>query len=95
MLAYNDSIPGPILAMNRLRHAYLKIAPALEPYFTTGHHDDEQGLAASYLRQAGYLAAFQLASPMDPTGPQWTIRRIMVTPTWRRATLLDRITHSF
>ena len=38
-----------VLAMNRLRHAYLKIAPALEPYFTTGHHDDEQGLAASYL----------------------------------------------
>jgi hypothetical protein len=30
-------------------HAYLKIAPALEPYFSTGHHDDEQGLAASYL----------------------------------------------
>jgi hypothetical protein len=38
-----------VLAMNRLRHAYLRIAPALEPYFTTGHHDDEQGLAASYL----------------------------------------------
>jgi hypothetical protein len=37
------------LAMNRLRHGYLTIAPALEPYFTTGHHDDEQGLAASYL----------------------------------------------
>jgi hypothetical protein len=37
------------LAMNRLRHAYLKIAPALEPYFTTGHHDDDRGLAASYL----------------------------------------------
>jgi hypothetical protein len=37
------------LAINRLRHAYLKIAPALEPYFTTGHHDDEQGLAAKYL----------------------------------------------
>jgi hypothetical protein len=31
------------LAMNRLRHVYLKIAPALKPYFTTGHHDDEQG----------------------------------------------------
>jgi hypothetical protein len=28
------------------------------------------------LRQAGYLAAFQLAAPMDATGPQWTIRRI-------------------
>jgi hypothetical protein len=33
--------------------------------------------------------------PMDPTGPQWTIRRIMVTPTWTRTTLLSRITHSF
>jgi hypothetical protein len=38
-----------LLAMNRLRRAYLKMAPALEPYFSTGHHDDEQGLAASYL----------------------------------------------
>jgi peptidoglycan/xylan/chitin deacetylase (PgdA/CDA1 family) len=47
------------------------------------------------LRQAGYLAAFQLAGPMDPTGPQWTIRRIMVAPTWSRATLLGRLAHSF
>jgi hypothetical protein len=38
-----------MLAMNRLRHAYLRIAPALEPYLSTGHHDDEPGLAASYL----------------------------------------------
>jgi hypothetical protein len=38
-----------VLAMNRLRRAYLQIAPALEPYLTTGHHDDERGLAASYL----------------------------------------------
>jgi hypothetical protein len=38
-----------VLAMNRLRHAYLEIAPALEPYFTTGHHDDARGLAASFL----------------------------------------------
>jgi hypothetical protein len=37
-----------VLAMNRLRHAYLRIAPALEPYFSTSHHDDERGLAASY-----------------------------------------------
>lgn len=34
--------------MNRLRHAYLEIAPELEPYFVTGHHDDEQGILASY-----------------------------------------------
>jgi hypothetical protein len=38
-----------VLAMNRLRHAYLQLAPALEGYLTTGHHDDEQGLAASSL----------------------------------------------
>jgi hypothetical protein len=38
-----------VLAMNRLRKAYLEIEPAIEPYLTTGHHDDEKGLAASYL----------------------------------------------
>jgi hypothetical protein len=27
---------------NRLRHAYLEIAPEYEPYFVTGHHDDEK-----------------------------------------------------
>ena len=34
--------------LNRLRHAYLEIAPGLEPYFVTGHHDDEQGLDETY-----------------------------------------------
>jgi hypothetical protein len=34
--------------LNRLRHAYLEIAPGLEPYFVTGHHDDEQGLSETY-----------------------------------------------
>jgi hypothetical protein len=38
-----------VLAMNRLRHAYLQIEPGLEPYFTTGHHDDERGVIASYM----------------------------------------------
>jgi hypothetical protein len=38
-----------VLAMNRLRHAYLKIEPGLEPYFSTGHHDDERGLQATYM----------------------------------------------
>jgi hypothetical protein len=40
-----------VLAMNRLRNAYLAMAPALEPYFSTGHHDDERGVAASYLME--------------------------------------------
>jgi len=34
--------------MNRLRHAYVEIAPGLEPYFSTGHYDDEQGLYEAY-----------------------------------------------
>ena len=34
--------------MNRLRHAYVELAPGLEPYFVTGHHDDEQGLYETY-----------------------------------------------
>lgn len=38
-----------MLAMNRLRNAYLRIAPALEPYFSTSPHDDERELTASYL----------------------------------------------
>jgi hypothetical protein len=38
-----------VLAMNRLRRAYLTLEPALEPYFTTGHHDDERGLVATYM----------------------------------------------
>jgi len=36
-----------VLAMNRLRHAYLEIAPDLAPYFTTGHHDDIAGILTS------------------------------------------------
>jgi hypothetical protein len=38
-----------VLAMNRLRHAYLRIEPGLERYFTTGHHDDERGVIATYM----------------------------------------------
>jgi len=37
-----------VSGMNRLRHAYLEIAPGLEPYFVTGHNDDERGLYETY-----------------------------------------------
>jgi len=37
-----------VSGMNRVRHAYLEIAPELEPYFVTGHHDDQQGLYETY-----------------------------------------------
>jgi hypothetical protein len=38
-----------VLAMNRLRRAYLTIEPGLERYFTAGHHDDERGVIATYM----------------------------------------------
>jgi hypothetical protein len=57
-----------VLAMNRLRHAYLAIEPGLERYFTTGHHDDEQGLIATYMLDGPsrrWLAAhFLVNTPM-------------------------------
>jgi hypothetical protein len=39
---------GLVLGMNRLRHAYLELAPELEPYFVAGHHDDMAGMTQSY-----------------------------------------------
>ncbi|HEX5546682.1 MAG TPA: hypothetical protein VFX24_04675 [Ktedonobacterales bacterium] len=34
--------------MNRLRHAYLELAPELEPYFITPHYDDEASILQVY-----------------------------------------------
>src|SRR5215469_14470252 len=39
---------GLVIGMNLLRHAYLELAPELEPYFVTGHHDDEANVLRSY-----------------------------------------------
>ncbi|MEJ3653480.1 hypothetical protein WEH80_10890 [Actinomycetes bacterium KLBMP 9759] len=49
LVQINSEEVRTMLAMNRLRNAYLEIAPNLKPYFSTGFHDDERGLAASYL----------------------------------------------
>jgi hypothetical protein len=38
-----------VLAMNRLRNAYLALEPGLERYLSTGFHDDERGVIATYL----------------------------------------------
>ena len=58
-----------MLAMNRLRHAYLQIEPDLEPYFTSGHHDDAPGLAASALlpRSPGRLGPWGYFLVNTPT----------------------------
>jgi hypothetical protein len=56
-----------VLAMNRLRHAYLKIEPGLTPYFTTGHHDDEPGILATYMIEGAsrlwFVAHFLINTP--------------------------------
>jgi uncharacterized membrane protein len=38
-----------VLAMNRLRRAYLTLEPGIERYLSTGSHDDEPGLFATYM----------------------------------------------
>lgn len=37
-----------VQGMNRLRHAYLDLAPDLEPYFVAGWHDDEAGILRTF-----------------------------------------------
>jgi hypothetical protein len=37
-----------VAGMNRLRHAYLDLAPELEPYFVAGHHDDREGVLETW-----------------------------------------------
>jgi hypothetical protein len=36
-----------VQGMNRIRHAYLEMAPELERYFVTSHHDDDLGILLS------------------------------------------------
>lgn len=35
-------------AMNRIRHAYLEMVPSLDPYFSTGTHDDIESVLSIY-----------------------------------------------
>lgn len=37
-----------IIGMNRLRHAYLELAPDLEPFFVTSQYDDVTGIMMSW-----------------------------------------------
>jgi hypothetical protein len=45
--ASNDDLRC-IAGMNRIRHAYLEIAPGLEPYFITSQYDDLPGVLSTY-----------------------------------------------
>jgi hypothetical protein len=37
-----------VIGMNRLRQGYLQLAPELERFFVTGHHDDEPSVLLTY-----------------------------------------------
>jgi hypothetical protein len=37
-----------VAGMNRLRHAYIELAPDIEAYFVTGSSDDERGLRRTF-----------------------------------------------
>src|SRR5690349_20645475 len=39
---------GLVIGMNRLRHAYLELAPELEPYLMTAQHDDLAGVMQTF-----------------------------------------------
>jgi hypothetical protein len=41
-----------VQGMNRVRHAYLELAPELEPYFVTSRYDDRAGLLQSAVTRA-------------------------------------------
>jgi hypothetical protein len=46
-----------VTGMNRIRQAYMQLAPDLDSYFVTSHHDDEAGVLQTYSfrRQLGVM----------------------------------------
>lgn len=60
-----------VQGMNRIRHAYLEIAPELEPYFVTSSFDDQRGVLVSALAMQeipwfqGFVAAPGVVAVLD------------------------------
>jgi hypothetical protein len=60
-----------VQGMNRIRHAYLEIAPELEPYFVTSSHDDMRGVLTSGMarqeipRYQGFVAVPGVVAVLD------------------------------
>ena len=50
-----------VVGMNRLRHAYVELAPDIERFLITGHHDDEEGLLQTYSFRRRMTAGHLLA----------------------------------
>lgn len=48
-----------VQGMNRIRHAYVELAPELEPYFVTSTHDDPPGILQTTLATTRPVSWFQ------------------------------------
>jgi hypothetical protein len=48
-----------VQGMNRIRHAYLQLAPELEPYFVTSKYDDDAGVLESAVAAPGPTPQYQ------------------------------------
>jgi hypothetical protein len=53
----NDEDLQSIQGMNRIRYAYLEIAPQLEPYFVTGRSDDLPAILSAYGMRPGSMSS--------------------------------------
>ena len=68
LVQINDEEFQIVMAMNRLRQAYVRLDPSLAPYLTTGLHDDERGILTTYM--------------LERSGPVWMwIHFVVNTPT--------------
>ena len=68
-----------VIGMNRLRHAYLELAPELEPYFVTAHHDDHAAILQTY--GAGYR--YSVGRVLGARRP-WSRSSTWSSPVWSR-----------
>jgi len=66
--ASNEEIRA-LQAMNRIRHAYIEMVPTLEPYFSTGSHDD-----------IGSVLEIYGGSPARPNGLQNMLHGLTTMP---------------
>ena len=48
-----------VQGMNRIRNAYLQVAPELEPYFVTSRYDDDTGIRVSTVAHGGPAPSYQ------------------------------------
>jgi hypothetical protein len=71
LMAINEYDLWLTVGMNRLRNAYIEMAPELEPYFITGHHDDIPAVWQSYVPgwQGPSSSPFRISPILSSTPP--------------------------